>query len=137
MSCAQCVVIVPAFIFFSKRDLQISRASSVVTSAVEKSTEPIRKTAAYKVLSETLVDALDDSGSAKHAGFEEREARRLRRQKRLEKAGRIAGIGPKRIVADPEFVISPPCVCNAHTCVGLGRHLFFTKIRQSGRLGKE
>ncbi|KAF9038487.1 import inner membrane translocase subunit tim44 [Panaeolus papilionaceus] len=80
----------------------ISRASSAVSSAVEKSTEPIRKTAAYKTLAETVIDALDDSGSAKHAGFEEKEARRLRRQKRLEKAGRAAGMGPKRVVANPE-----------------------------------
>ncbi|KAF8966345.1 hypothetical protein BDZ97DRAFT_1917721 [Flammula alnicola] len=80
----------------------ISRASSAVSSAVEKSTEPIRKTAAYKTLSETLIDALDDSGSAKHAGFEEKEARRLRRQKRLAKAGRASGLGPSRIVANPE-----------------------------------
>ncbi|PPQ98931.1 hypothetical protein CVT24_003558 [Panaeolus cyanescens] len=80
----------------------ISRASSAVSSAVEKSTEPIRKTAAYKTLAETVIDALDDSGSAKHAGFEEKEARRLRRQKRLEKAGRASGMGPKRVVANPD-----------------------------------
>jgi len=54
-------------------------------------------------LAETVIDALDDSGSAKHAGFEEKEARRLRRQKRLAKAGRNAGLGPNRIVADPEY----------------------------------
>lgn len=65
---------------------------------------------AYKTLAETVIDALDDSGSAKHAGFEEKEARRLRRQKRLEKAGRNAGLGPagSRVVADPEFVSFPP-----------------------------
>ncbi|KAF5383613.1 hypothetical protein D9615_003724 [Tricholomella constricta] len=82
----------------------ISKASAAVSSTIEKSTEPIRKTAAYKTLSETLVDALDDSGSAKHAGFEEKEARRLRRQKRLAKAGKGDGLGPagKRVVADPE-----------------------------------
>ncbi|GLB43416.1 putative essential component of the PAM complex, a complex required for the translocation of transit peptide-containing proteins from the inner membrane into the mitochondrial matrix in an ATP-dependent manner [Lyophyllum shimeji] len=82
----------------------ISRASAAVSSTIEKSTEPIRKTAAYKTLSETLIDALDDSGSAKHAGFEEKEARRLRRQKRLEKAGKLGGLGPAgaRVVADPE-----------------------------------
>lgn len=51
-----------------------------------------------------MIDALDDSGSAKHAGFEEKEARRLRRQKRLEKAGRAAGLGPSRIIANPESV---------------------------------
>ncbi|KAG6856566.1 hypothetical protein H0H87_003066 [Tephrocybe sp. NHM501043] len=82
----------------------ISKASAAVSSTIEKSTEPIRKTEAYKALSETLIDALDDSGSAKHAGFEEKEARRLRRQKRLAKAGRGNGLGPasKRVTADPE-----------------------------------
>ena len=75
-----------------------------MSSAVEKSTEPIRNTAAYKTLAETVIDALDDSGSAKHAGFEEKEARRLRRQKRLAKAGRNAGLGPNRIVANPEYI---------------------------------
>ncbi|KAF8074738.1 import inner membrane translocase subunit tim44 [Lyophyllum atratum] len=82
----------------------VSRASAALSSTIEKSTEPIRKTAAYKTLSETLVDALDDSGSAKHAGFEEKEARRLRRQKRLAKAGKGDGLGPagSRVTADPE-----------------------------------
>ncbi|KAJ6620629.1 hypothetical protein B0H10DRAFT_1911835 [Mycena sp. CBHHK59/15] len=81
----------------------ISKASAAVSSTIEKSTEPIRNTAAYKTLSETLIDALDDSGSAKHAGFEEKEARRLRRQKRLEKAGRTRGFAPSnRVDANPE-----------------------------------
>ena len=82
---------------------QISRASAAVSSTIEKTTEPIRNTAAYKTLSETISDALDDSGSAKHAGFEEKEARRKRRQLRLEKAGRNSiGIRTK---ANPEYVI--------------------------------
>jgi import inner membrane translocase subunit TIM44 len=38
---------------------------------IEESTEPIQNTAAYKTLSETLVDAMDDSDSAKHVGFKE------------------------------------------------------------------
>jgi import inner membrane translocase subunit TIM44 len=89
---------------------QISKASAAVSSTIEKSTEPIRKTAAYKTLSETLVDALDDSGSAKHAGFEEKDARRQRRQRRLAKAGRDGGLGPagSRVAADPEFVLLFP-----------------------------
>lgn len=74
-----------------------------MSSTIEKSTEPIRNTAAYKSLSETLVDALDDSGSAKHAGFEEKEARRLRRQRRLEKAGMNRTVGPS-VTANPEYV---------------------------------
>ncbi|KAJ4471969.1 mitochondria import inner membrane translocase TIM44 subunit [Lentinula aciculospora] len=82
----------------------ISKASAAVSSTIEKSTEPIRKTAAYKSLAETVIDALDDSGSAKHAGFEEKEARRLRRQRRLEKAGRSGhglGVGG-RVAANSE-----------------------------------
>ncbi|KAJ7669191.1 import inner membrane translocase subunit tim44 [Mycena polygramma] len=81
----------------------ISRASTAISSTIDKSTEPIRNTAAYKTLSETLIDALDDSGSAKHAGFEEKEVRRLRRQKRLEKAGRASGFAPSnRVEENPE-----------------------------------
>ncbi|KAI6117463.1 hypothetical protein EV401DRAFT_1863693 [Pisolithus croceorrhizus] len=74
----------------------ISRATSSLSSTIAQTTEPIRNTAAYKTLAETLVDALDDSGSAKHAGFESKEARRKRRQRRLEKAG-LAG---RRVVAE-------------------------------------
>ncbi|KAF7317021.1 Mitochondrial import inner membrane translocase subunit TIM44 [Mycena chlorophos] len=80
----------------------ISKASAAVSASIEKSTEPIRNTAAYKALSETLVDALDDSGSAKHAGFEEKEARRLRRQRRLAKAGIARGAGAERVAANPD-----------------------------------
>jgi import inner membrane translocase subunit TIM44 len=85
--------------------LQISRASAAVSSTIASSTEPIRNTAAYKSLAETLVDALDDSGSAKHAGFEEKEARRKRRQMRLAKAGKVGGIakGSSRVDANPEY----------------------------------
>jgi len=78
-------------------------ASAAVSSTVSSATEPIRKTEAYKVLAETVLEALDDSGSAKHAGYEEKEARRLRRQKRLAKAGKTA-IGKKRVTENPEYV---------------------------------
>ncbi|KAH7913876.1 hypothetical protein BJ138DRAFT_1001457 [Hygrophoropsis aurantiaca] len=79
----------------------ISRATSAVSSTIAHTTEPIRNTAAYKTLSDTLIDALDDSGSAKHAGFEEKEARRRRRQLRLAKAGKGGGLG-KYTPEDPE-----------------------------------
>ncbi|TFL01960.1 hypothetical protein BDV98DRAFT_528705 [Pterulicium gracile] len=82
----------------------ISKASSAVSSTIASSTEPIRKTAAYKSLSDSIVDALDDSGSAKHAGYEERELRRSRRQLRLTKAGKEGGIGraSQRVSENPE-----------------------------------
>jgi len=54
-----------------------------------------------------VIDALDDSGTAKHAGFEEKEARRARRQMRLAKAGKDGRI-KARVVADPEYVVVPP-----------------------------
>ncbi|GJE91100.1 mitochondria import inner membrane translocase TIM44 subunit [Phanerochaete sordida] len=81
----------------------ISRASAAVSSTIEKTTEPIRQTQAYKSLAETVIDALDDSGSAKHAGFEEKEARRRRRAARLAKAGKDSMTsGRARVRADPE-----------------------------------
>ncbi|KAI9449783.1 mitochondria import inner membrane translocase TIM44 subunit [Russula earlei] len=79
----------------------ISRATAAVSSTIASTTEPIRNTAAYKTLAETVIDALDDSGTAKHAGFEEKEARRARRQMRLAKAGKEGRI-KARVVADPE-----------------------------------
>ncbi|KLO19014.1 mitochondria import inner membrane translocase TIM44 subunit [Schizopora paradoxa] len=81
----------------------ISRASAAVSSRIASSTEPIRNTEAYKTLAETVMDALDDSGSAKHAGYEEKEARRKRRQMRLAKAGKKGGLAARgRVAADPE-----------------------------------
>ena len=79
---------------------QMRDASSAVASTVSTATEPIRKTEAYKVLAETVLEALDDSGSAKHAGYEEKDRRRERRLKRLAKAG-MAGRA-KRTEENPE-----------------------------------
>lgn len=52
------------------------------------------------------MDSLDDSGSSKHGGYEEKEVRRKRRVARLEKAGRAGGLAAKskRVAADPEYV---------------------------------
>ena len=77
--------------------------TAAVSSTIATMTEPIRNTAAYKTLAETLVDGLDDSGTAKHAGFEEKDVRRARRQLRLAKAGKEGRI-KARVVADPEYV---------------------------------
>ena len=77
-----------------------------MSSTIASTTEPIRNTAAYKMLADTLVDALEDSGSAKHAGFEEKEARRKRRQMRLAKAGRDSMTGQvTRVKANPECAV--------------------------------
>ena len=61
------------------------------------------------------MDALDDSGSAKHAGYEEKEVRRARRQLRLAKAGRSGGIAKERIREDPEYASPIPLpLTNSH-----------------------
>lgn len=49
-----------------------------------------------------MIDALDDSGSAKHAGFEEKEARRKRRALRLAKAGRDSMAGGRVTKVNPD-----------------------------------
>lgn len=83
-----------------------------MSNTIATTTEPIRKTEAYKALSDTIVDALDDSGSAKHAGFEEKEARRKRRQTRLAKAGKDSIT--RAVKANPECVLSLPSTHPPH-----------------------
>ncbi|ANB14123.1 Tim44p [Sugiyamaella lignohabitans] len=75
-------------------------AVNKTAESVDKATEPIRKTKMYK----NLKDVIDDGSSMRYGGFEEKEARRLRREleekKRLEEELRT---GVKRYVkANPE-----------------------------------
>src|SRR5260221_5312315 len=55
---------------------------------ITSTTESIRNTTVYKTLAETVIDVLDDSGMAKHAGSEEKEAQRAQRQMRFTKASK-------------------------------------------------
>ncbi|KAF8582740.1 TIM44 subunit of mitochondria import inner membrane translocase [Ramaria rubella] len=82
----------------------ISKASAAVSERIGSATEPIRNTAAYKELKDTVLDALDDSGTSRHAGYEDKEARRARRQARLAKAGKAGGLATrsKRVQVNPE-----------------------------------
>lgn len=76
-----------------------------MSSAVASSTEPIRNTEAYKVISEAVAEALDDSGASRYGGYEEKEVRRKLREKRLAKAGMQGGIARShRVKEDPECV---------------------------------
>lgn len=119
------------------KNIQISRASSALSSTISSTTEPIRNTAAYKTLSETLIDALDDSGSAKHAGFEEKEARRQRRQMRLLKAGKTRP-GPSAMQANPEhvtFFLNPIPEADGCWLAVLDRAWFCIRTQRARRLG--
>lgn len=53
-----------------------------------------------------MLDALDDSGTSRHAGYEDRDARRARRQARLAKAGKAGGLAARssRVQANPTCV---------------------------------
>ena len=71
---------------------------------------PFRSTVAYKTLAETVIDAFDDSGTAKYAGSEEKEPRRARQQMRLVKAGKEGRI-KVRILSNCEYAMflnTPP-----------------------------
>lgn len=72
------------------------RATNAASTAVSSATQPIRDTEAYKTFAETISDALDDTS---RGGYEDKEARRLRRQRRLAKAGKD-GIAKKRVKKD-------------------------------------
>lgn len=79
-----------------------------MSERIGSATEPIRNTAAYKELKDTVLDALDDSGTSRHAGYEDKEARRARRQARLTKAGKAGGLAARtsgRVQANPEQVL--------------------------------
>ena len=52
----------------------------MVSLMITLTMEPIHNTAAYKTLAEIVIDVLNDSGMAKHARFEEKEAWRAQRQ---------------------------------------------------------
>src|SRR5260221_2442177 len=69
-------------------DIWVMVAVSLTVASTASTTESIRNTAAYKTLAEMVIDTLDDSGAAKHPGFEEKEAQRARRQMRLAQASK-------------------------------------------------
>jgi import inner membrane translocase subunit TIM44 len=85
---------------------QINRAGQAVYDA----SEPIRQTEAYKVVSTSVAEALDDIGdNTRYGGFVEKEARRKRREARLKKLGKD-GMA-KRPLRVPE---NPECVAATH-----------------------
>jgi import inner membrane translocase subunit TIM44 len=90
----------------SLQDSEVLRAISVasgrVYSAAASATQPVRDTAAYKALAESVEEAFDDSGAgSRYGGYEEREERRRRREKRALKAGK-KGVATKRVKENPE-----------------------------------
>ncbi|KAI9452461.1 hypothetical protein F5148DRAFT_1152204 [Russula earlei] len=54
----------------------IFRANAAISSMIALTTEAIHNMAMYKTLADTIIDALNDSGMVKHAGFEKKGARR-------------------------------------------------------------
>ena len=77
---------------------QLTKTSSAISQGVSTATAPVRNTAAYKALSESVVEAFEES--SRYGGYEEKEIRRKRREERLRKAG-LSG-KRKRVEANPE-----------------------------------
>lgn len=71
-------------------------AANKTAEAVDKATEPIRQTELYKDIKEVI----DDGSSMRYGGFEEKEARRKRRQ--LEEAKRMASGAARPVKSNPE-----------------------------------
>ena len=77
---------------------QLTKTSAAISQGVSTATAPVRNTAAYKALSESVVEAFEES--SRYGGYEDREVRRKRREERLRKAG-LTG-KRKRVEANPE-----------------------------------
>ncbi|SCV70495.1 BQ2448_1889 [Microbotryum intermedium] len=66
----------------------ISASARVVGDAAMTASEPLRKTDAYKAVASEILEAIDSAANnVQHGGYIEKEARRRRREARLEKAG--------------------------------------------------
>lgn len=69
------------------------------SSAAARATQPIRDTPVYKAIAASVEEAFDDVGAgSRYGGYEEREARRKRRELRAAKAGKVS----RRMEANPE-----------------------------------
>jgi len=87
---------------FSTCDMQLNKTREAVSSSVAAATAPVRNTAAYKALAESVSEVFDDSNAMRYGGYAQKEIRRKRRQQRLEKLGRSGmGVG-SRVKANDE-----------------------------------
>lgn len=79
----------------------ISAATNRFVSAASSATAPIRDTKAYKLMAESIEEAFEDESGvgSRYGGYEEKEARRRKREMRAKKAGRTA---VKRVEENPE-----------------------------------
>lgn len=85
---------------------QLKKSRDAVSSAAATATAPVRNTAAYKALAESVSEVFDDSAASRYGGYIEKEQRRKKRQQRLEKLGRNGmGVG-SRVKANEECVSS-------------------------------
>lgn len=72
----------------------VRQGASAVGSGIEKVTRPVRETAAYKSVKETI----DDGSSQRYGGWTEKEERRKRREEREKKLGAST---PEALKEDP------------------------------------
>jgi import inner membrane translocase subunit TIM44 len=75
----------------------LTKTSAAISQGVSTATAPVRNTAAYKALSDSVAEAFEES--SRYGGYEEKEIRRKRREERMRKAGLSAK--RKRVEANP------------------------------------
>jgi len=78
----------------------LARASAAVSSAAATTTAPVRNTAAYKALSDSVVEAFEEG--SRYGGYEGKEERRRRRELRAERAGRTGIARKQRLKENPD-----------------------------------
>ncbi|WWC73315.1 uncharacterized protein I206_107282 [Kwoniella pini CBS 10737] len=90
------------------RDSEVLRAISAATSrfvsAATSATQPIRDTKTYQVIAESIEDAFDDTTgvSSRYGGYEEKDARRKKRELRAIRAAKAGKVVHKKVEENPE-----------------------------------
>lgn len=75
----------------------MGKAATAAATAALNVSEPLRSTETYKTIAAEIVEALDEAGTnVRYGGYVEKEDRRRRREKRLERAGKEGGLGKRR-----------------------------------------
>lgn len=86
---------------------QLSKSAKAVGSAAYSASAPVRDTEAYKAVASEITELLENAAmDTLHGGYVNKEARRRRRQARLEKIGKTDGFAARKIKVeeDPECV---------------------------------
>lgn len=84
---------------------QLSKSAKAVGSAAYSASAPVRETEAYKAVASEITELLENAANdVQHGGYVDKEARRRRRQARLEKIGKseAGGFAARKIKVEED-----------------------------------